>query len=414
LKVAGLSIEDKVAKVSFVAKYPGVIKPFRTEEVALPSAEEERAGVLREALARWKADYGIGGVVVGIGIRNFSFGLIDLPVRSRADIKNALAFEMEKRLPLPPSEYLYDFYPIREGKGSKSLVLSVRREKLGWLAESVRDTGLKLLGVKCSAIEVLNEFIASGAARDGLLIYSEPDAYCLIGLKKSVPIYCKVLHSPEEAASELERLAEDFGGKAFGFGPKAMPGGIKELPFSAPHLIALSALRGRAVELDFRLEEFVPVKADYYPYAIGALSLFAIVLFFLNSLLAYYKDYSALRTVEARIEEIKASAGGLVETKKNLDSIEQKTGFLTGFRKTKSVNIYALRELSAIIPEGAWLSSFSSDEKGKIEIEGYAKRAAAIVKPVEESALFGDVQFTAPVTVKDGLERFSLSMEIVK
>ncbi len=59
----------------------------------------------------------------------------------------------------------------------------------------------------------------------------------------------------------------------------------------------------------------------------------------------------------------------------------------------------------------AYLTSVSADEKGKVEIEGFAKRAAGIIGPLEKSPLFKDVEFVSPVTVREGMERFSLRMQ---
>ncbi len=76
------------------------------------------------------------------------------------------------------------------------------------------------------------------------------------------------------------------------------------------------------------------------------------------------------------------------------------------------MKIRILVELSGILPKNAWLTSLSADEQGKLEIEGFADKAADIIPPLENSPMFKDVEFSSPVTMREGLERFSLKMLI--
>lgn len=416
MTVAGLNIEDSRIRASIISKRLGVTKPLRVEDIRLPETGEGKIKALRDALNRWKNELGIEGVVVGLDFKNFSHHFVELPVKSKGDISRALPFEMGKHLPLPPEEYLHDFLTIETSKtGTKNLVLSVRKEKLAWITECLKETGLKLLGFRCSVIEALNEFISSRTARDAIFLYEGEREYCIAGLRDYMPVHFKVMHNYRETVSELERLKEVFGKGAYVANVKDMSPfeglNIREVSFSMPQLIALSAIRKRAIKIGFMPEEFVPEKFDYYPHAIIIMSVLAVLIFFLTAVMSYYKDYAALKAVEARIDEIKSTAYELVETKKELETIEEKMRFLFDFQQRRNINIKVLRQLSIILPEEAWLTNFSV-EKGRAEIRGFAGRAANIIEPLEKSALFKKVEFSTPVTVKDGMERFSLKMEL--
>lgn len=414
MKIAGLSIEDSHIRVSIVKKVLGTVKALRSEEIHLPEDNEQKCRLLKEALLRWKKDYGIKGIVLGIDFKDFSHHFINLPLKSRADIAQALNFEMEKHLPLPPDEYLFDFCSLEHLKeGTRNLVLCIRKERLKWIVECLKDTGISLLGVRCSLLVSLNEFISEDKKDDVIFVYPAVHRYYIAGLKGSLISHLKVIDE-HDFVSEIEKLKETFTRGIYMSGIGSIPTdslNIKSLPFSIPNLIAVSALRGKPLDLNFMPEELVIKSLDYYPYLAGIISILSVVLFVAGDFYAYYKDYSALKEVENRITEIKQTAHNLIEIKREFEGIEEKTGFLANFESRANDNIKILRQLSILLPEDVWLTDFSA-EKGHVEIKGFAKRAVNIIEPFETSALFKKVEFSSPITKKDDTERFSIRMEV--
>jgi general secretion pathway protein L len=72
-----------------------------------------------------------------------------------------------------------------------------------------------------------------------------------------------------------------------------------------------------------------------------------------------------------------------------------------------------LEEMSRVLPDDAWLGQFNVAE-GKVEIEGVAASAAALVRAIEASPLFGAVQYRAPVSADavTRMERFQFAVEL--
>ncbi len=416
MRLAGLSIEGSKVRASFVAGRMGVVTPIGADELTLPPGTEERGAALREALAGWKDAHSRTGVAVGVDLAHFSSRVVELPVRSSGDIRSALPFEMEKHLPLEPEQYCIDFLVMGPTPtGSRSLVLALRKEKIGWLLESIAGAGLKVLAVRCNALEGVNELLLSKNLTDGILVHPQEDVYEVVGIKDSRAAALKVVHGPEEAAREVERLAGTFGRLLYVAGDVGAPAlqhlHPRALEANFPYLAAASAIRKRPVSLDFVPPEYAAPKKDYYPYAFAALAALSVLIFFLTSALSYYKDRSALRQISSRIEEIKDASKEFAASKKELETLDGKISFLLEFSNRKNHKIRVLTELSRVLPKDAYLTSVSADEKGKVEIEGFARRAADIVGPLEDSPLFEAVEFTSPVTVRDGRERFSLRMQ---
>jgi hypothetical protein len=65
-----------------------------------------------------------------------------------------------------------------------------------------------------------------------------------------------------------------------------------------------------------------------------------------------------------------------------------------------------------VLPKDAWLVSFSADEKGKVEVEGFTKKTSDLVIAIEKSRAIRNVSFSSPIVAKDGEERFSLKLEV--
>jgi hypothetical protein len=417
VKVAGLSIEDSKIRAFFASKSLGKVKPIGTDEIALPSEPGERNGALVEALGKWKASFGIEGVVIGLGLNHFSQTSVELPLQSRDDIAQALYFELEKRLPLEPDQYSFAFHTIQTTpEGTKNLVLAIRKDKLKWIANCLRETGLRLIGVRCTAIEAANDALSGANISGGVLVHQWEGGYHILGFKGSTPEFIEVAASAEEAARHIEGLMQTYGRTVYAAGNVDHVGLDRFIPryvaVDIPARVTISALKGARVDMDFVPPEFAVPKKDYYPQTIVALCTACVVIFFATTILAYIKDYRALTWVHDRTSEIKTSTRELIAMNREVESNVERLDFLYEFRNKKKLKIDILSELSDVLPKDAWLTSLSADENGKVEIGGFARRAADIIGPIEGSDLFENVEFASPVTVSAGLERFSLKMQV--
>jgi Tfp pilus assembly protein PilN len=417
LKVAGLSIEDSRIRASIVSKGIGPAKSLATDELTLPPNPEERNTVFKDALEKWKDSYGISGVVVGFGLSHFSHRTVELPVRSSEDIKNALVFEMEKYLPLEPDQYSLDFHTIESTKeGSNNIVLAIRKEKLRWIFDCLTEAGLKLLGAKCTALEAANELVSTVNISDALMVYPLDEAYQIVGLRGSNPELLRVAKTREEASAGIEKLLGSYGKALYVAGEKSAMEfdrfNPRTLPVNAANLVAATVTGRRQIKTDFAPEEFIAPKKDYYPYTLVLLCAACVAIFFSTTVLAYIKDYRALKLVTSRIEELRTETREVIESERKVSAAQENYRFLLKFKSGKNMKIRILVELSGILPRNAWLTSLSADEQGKLEIEGFADKAADIITPLENSPLLKDVEFSSPVTVKEGLERFSLKMQV--
>jgi len=119
-----------------------------------------------------------------------------------------------------------------------------------------------------------------------------------------------------------------------------------------------------------------------------------------------------LERLDTKIGQLSAKVAGVGEMRAKYDKLEGQIDYLNNLGRTRVPVLNVLRDLSDIIPQSAWVNSFSVSGDD-IKIEGYAESAAELIPLLEESPLFGDVAFVSTITkTKDGKERFRIGLKI--
>jgi hypothetical protein len=416
LKIAGLNIEgDRLRAVVLDRKWRS------TERVAAlerdMAGEDDRTAALGEFLRELRTTHGATGVVIGLGFQYFSHQYVDVPLKAEPEIRAALGFEMEKHLPLPPGEYVIDFHMAEAtDAGTRNLVLAARRDRISWIVEAAANAGIALLGVRCTMTDALSECMDTRNTQGVVFAFQEADAFCLVGIEGSRLAELKVLRRGSNPAIEMKEMFTRFPGGIYIAGVEERIQfkllNAMDLPYDLPELLAASASGKRSIDMDFRPPEARPVSRDPYPIVIGALAALCVLLYLATGILGYYRDSSALADVESRLAEIKSTSNELVSVRNELMDLRKRLNFLKEFRHRRNSPIQALGDMSGVLPADAWLTGFNAEENGSVLIRGYARRAADIVKPLEQSAHFRSVEFASPVTVVSNRERFSISMEV--
>jgi len=414
MKIAGLYIEGDQVDISIINSRFTSLNKIYEEKIFLNG--EDRESTLAELLSQWKNDYGIKGVVVGLDLNHFAYNFVELPVESEVDVRNALNYEMDKYLPLLPEEYYHDFHPLEINEPLiKYLVFSIRKKRIEWILRCLDNAGLRLLGVRCACIEAVNEIASWEKTANIVVLCRDKKRHVGFDLKGS-RLSMFVVRNGEDMTSRHEHLVKD-GRDVYLWEPYSDDAihevNLNYMRIPAHDLIAMSHCRKKIVEMNFSPERHEFSRQDKFSFAIAAMALVSVVILFLSLAISYQKDSSALRKTRVRLEEIKASAWDVVKIKKEIEYLMKKRNYLLTFQKERNKDIEVLRRLSEILPEEVWLSRISPGVKNeKVEIEGRGKRSAEIIGLLEKSTYFKNVKYSSPVRIKDGEERFSISMEM--
>lgn len=418
-RILGVSLGAEMLGMEVVESGLTAKKTVKSENRALPAEKEERGPFIAAAFAEWKKEYVPDGAVIGLPLRRFSHQLIDMPTMKRNDLKKALLFELEKYLPLPVDEYLFDFMTLPGERGrTKVLVLSVKKEVVREATGMAAAAGISLLSVRCNTLAALRSLldIAGEKNVNGLFVHINGDGYEVSGIKNSFPVYLKGYSKNTDMISELERLAVLYPGQAYFMGNADQASAEifrgKKFRSLVPGALASSAAQKHPLLLDFLPEDLARTGADPYPYLISGLAAASLAIFLLTGATVYYKEWNALKDVEAKRLAIRARSAAVLAQRKKLDALQGDRKALREFRGKSNVAIKVLSELSEVLPKDAWLINIAIDDKGKVEIEGFTRKTSLVISALEKSKAFRNVGFSAPILARDGEERFALRMEV--
>jgi general secretion pathway protein L len=127
-----------------------------------------------------------------------------------------------------------------------------------------------------------------------------------------------------------------------------------------------------------------------------------------------YQQSLYAQRLDGEARRLAGEVRSVADQEARLNRVSDRLKTLDGLMRARDANLEALRELSRMLPEGTWLSSYSSQDN-VVTVAGFSNSAAAIQKQLEDSPVFRDVQFTSSITRDaSGRDRFTLraSLEV--
>ncbi len=428
-----LDIRSSAIEYALYSMLPSPLYPFTGNpfHLTLPLREVKRGSITHEEFPSFieniKKEKRIDQLLLGLPFHRFTHHLIELPIKKEKEIKTALPFELEKRLPLPLDEYLYDFSILKREKRDTTLILSlaVRISQVFNIIESLKV--IPIYGITCTFMAVVSQLAEDNRGRtiiadeDGDFIYlaslldRELKALRLIRKGEEIeypsgfedPSVARyIIKSPSELRSEvtleesstylkdyrrldlnrvsaiikyLSKGGKITGGKALNFVP-TLPSPLREDISSS-----LKDPRGLTASL-----------------LIGA----SVFLFLLTDVVAYYKDRRTLYTLSSKLEQMKD--GKIKEGPE-----EEERRLINHYRDLHSKVYEALLYIRRALPEDTTITTINIDIQAKtLEIEGNAPKSSKVLERLESSGYFKKVSYSGAITVKDTKETFKFTMEI--
>lgn len=146
----------------------------RFGQVALPSGAVSDGEVLdREAVAHaiktlWsEAKFSTKKVVLGVANQKVVVRQIDLPWMEAAELRSALAYQVQEFIPMPVEQAIMDFHPIEEftneagGRMLRVLLVAAGREMVNSALEAAHGAGLKPTMVDLTSFAVIRSLAES-------------------------------------------------------------------------------------------------------------------------------------------------------------------------------------------------------------------------------------------------------------
>ena len=332
---------------------------------------------------------GNASVYVGLPPGSAMFREIEFPAAVRQNLGTTLTYELDKYIPIPIDEIYFD-YQVIGGEGNNRitvLLMVVKRNELQHYLDFCQRIPGGVNGIEIASTAVSNGlmYVLKGKSTQDL---GEDFQKLLKGEKPSETSQAENV-SALMASFNLpsETLVDAFG-------------------------LALKGMRKVPVEINLMPSEYRrrPNRTGYYAMIFLAGLLVLSVLGWAGSWWMHQKMVS--RSLNAELKRLTIEMATIKEIQGRIDVIQGQLSELNALNETYVPLSDILRELTQILPEGAWIQEFNLD-KNKIRIQGYADSASDLISSLETSPFFKDVYFTsAIVKEKDGRERFNISLEL--
>lgn len=130
-------------------------------------------------------------------------------------------------------------------------------------------------------------------------------------------------------------------------------------------------------------------------------------------LLPLWQQRTLVTTLQKQVETLQRQGGQVLALQERLEKSIESSRFLLQKKRSRPSLIEVLRELTAVVPDSAWLERLQV-RNDTLQIIGQAANASIMIGLIENSKLFSGAAFASPVTNdrRSGKERFVLGARI--
>jgi len=338
-----------------------------------------------------------------------------LPGVADRDLEAAVRLQIDTLHPYPEEDVVYDW--SRVGPGPAVMVGIARRETIERYALLFAEAGMRVASFTFSAAVLYAALrFRSAAPRDGFLVlaarggrleaYGESPARSFLSVTFDLPVerarsYAAaelrldpdtaavplgdLLPVPESAPAAWDRDASLFGFATALAGAAAWPALAVNLLPPAQRTRSSRAVYAPTVALAVLLAGVLAVLAAY-----GGVEDRRYLAELRNEIAAYTPEAAKVREVDAAIQRLQA-----------------RRRLLEQFQLRTKADLDALRELTTLLEPPAWLRNLQLT-RNAVTLSGEAPEAAPLLEIIDNSPLFRNSEFTAPISKVAGGESFSI------
>ncbi|HEY7140504.1 MAG TPA: PilN domain-containing protein [Methylomirabilota bacterium] len=400
-------------------------------------ADDDAADAIRRRLL--EAGVRARRAQVGLPRRAVVAKAVELPVVPGADLRRMIGFELERHLPFPPADALFDFETLdsEAGRPLRVLLVAVERRSQERVRQLLRDAGLtpRMVGV---AIHSLARQVTGDPAQGRIVLWLDAtDAELAVVVhgrivaSRAFPVAAEAGARARALETEIERslaaLAETDRREI----AEVVVGGLPPPPFrlealpvrvgidappgfaaleegSLPALaVALDRASRRSPAANLLPDELRPRPFPWPVAATAALALLACGIAAAIPAVAFVKERRALATLDAGITRLAPEVQRAERLAAEVERARRDLATLRGFEQQGLHPLPVLRELTDTLPGDAWLTNLSVDRSG-LELGGFANAASQLIPLLEASPDLERVEFTSPVTKGRDREQFRL------
>ncbi len=335
-----------------------------------------------------------------IPVKNTVMYSLILPAAAEENLKEIVENFVAEKEPSDVSLKI-DFSFVKDKGKLKVLIGVIKEEDYRFFREEFYKKSHTLSGIIPYQMLLIAQAIQNGV-KEGVAVFKQDDYLLAFVMKNGFPVsflkYKGTLNHFKvvERFVSAERLPEDT--EVCFFGDFDKEEGLPEnYKFVKGQINLVSAFEYVVSSKNLPQVNFLPVKERkvirrWWRYIAAAIVIVA-VLFYGGSFL---KDYFKLRNeVKILRENFNAKKKQAMELRKktgNLDELKEKVSYFKKLEKEKRKMLLLLEELTRKIPQTAYLTRVNINQRGDIELNGKAKDVYAVVKALNNSKYFKNVE----------------------
>ncbi|MFQ5565593.1 MAG: PilN domain-containing protein [Paracoccaceae bacterium] len=151
------------------------------------------------------------------------------------------------------------------------------------------------------------------------------------------------------------------------------------------------------------------------PRLVGAAAVVTLALAGVALGLWFERRQETLERLEARVAELRATTGETGRLEEKVAHLLAISGYLVEQKLRRPQMVEILDEVTRRLPDEHWLISYSFRD-GTIRLAGYSDDPSSVLRLLEQSDLFSEARFAAPVTMdpRIGKERFNMVATVAR
>ncbi len=431
--LVGLALRD--GRVDVVAVRMGLRARTVIAAFSVP-ADDEAAAAIRGQLA--EAGVRARRAHVGLPRRAVVAKAVELPQVPGSDLRRMVGYELERHLPFPPSDAMFDFEVLDGSAGGPVRVLLVAAERRS--QERVREI-LQDVGLTPRLVTVGVHSLARMADEDGrgrIFLWVEASDAELAVVNKGRVVASRAFPLPPDGEAREQALNAELT-RTLAALPEAdradvaevVVDGVAPAPVSAdaipvrlaaavpPDVAAPAHASPLALAVALERPGSKPFVANLLPdelrprpfpwplAATAALSLLAVGIGLAIPAVTFVKERRVLGALEADIARLAPEVRRAEELAADVERARREAATIRAFDDQGVRPLPVLQELTDTLPADAWLTNLSVDRNG-LELAGFANAASQLIPLLEASPGLERVEFTSPVTKGRDREQFRL------
>lgn len=343
---------------------------------------------------------------VGLPLADMTLVDFSLPLAARDDLDNAVRYALMRHVPFDLDGFRWE-YAAEEEQGELAVsVTLMQRQTLATVMEQFSAVGIPVASVFPACLVLTSQISDGGVA--ALIRGGAADVIIWNGRR-----ICWQQSGSQDSDSgallaQATGLLESYGiaeRKVVVLGAvqgdeKTLIVSPEELELGGTRRFRINVISERAIRGRRRARQSV--------LWAGVFLLCTLVLLPFRDVLVWERRVSAL---EERVATLRQEADTLIDIREKNAAFEKR---MERWARSFSGNVdmgRILREMTEIMPSGAWLDNLQVQER-KIIVAGNAPSATFVLEQMEISPLFQDARFDAPVTRQGELEVFRIAANI--